>query len=131
MNKFNDISVLIIDDVANMRGFLSCSLRSIDILNIRDASNCEDGMKLYQEKRPDIVFLDLYMPGIGGMTLLRKLKQYDPSAFIVIVSGENKASNVKEALELGAKGFVIKPYSMQRIMPMLDKAWALLNKSVN
>lgn len=128
MQKFKNISALIIDDVANMRGFLTSSLRSIDILNVRDASNAKDGMKMYMEKRPDIVFLDLDMPGIGGMTVLRKLKQDDTTAFIVIVSGESKVDNVKEALKLGAKGFVVKPYSMQKIIAMLDKALAAKSK---
>lgn len=122
MDKFKNISALIIDDVANMRGFLTSSLRSIDMLNVRDAANAKDGMKMYMEKRPDIVFLDLDMPGIGGMTVLRKLKADDATAFIVIVSGESKVENVKEALKLGAKGFVVKPYSMQKIIAMLDKA---------
>lgn len=121
-DKFRNISVLIVDDVANMRGFLTSSLRSIEVLNIRDASNANDGMKKYEEKRPDIMFLDLDMPDIGGMSVLRSLKQKDPSAFIVIVSGESKIDNVKEALKLGAKGFVVKPYSMQKIVAMLEKA---------
>ena len=121
MDKFKDISVLIVDDVANMRGFLNSSLRSIDILNVRDAANAKEGIKKYEDKRPDIMFLDLDMPDIGGMTVLRSIKQKDPSAFIVIVSGESKIDNVKEALKLGAKGFVVKPYSMQKIIAMLDK----------
>lgn len=122
MDKFKHLSVLIVDDVANMRGFLTSSLRSIDILNVRDAGNAKEGVKKYEEKRPDIMFLDLDMPDIGGMTVLRSLKQKDPSAFIVIVSGESKVDNVKEALKLGAKGFVVKPYSMQKIIAMLEKA---------
>lgn len=122
MDKFKNLSALIVDDVTNMRGFLTSSLRSIDILNVRDASNAKDGIKMFEEKRPDIMFLDLDMPDIGGMTALRSLKQKDPSAFIVIVSGESKIENVKEALKLGAKGFVVKPYSMQKIIAMLDKA---------
>ena len=121
-DRYRNISVLIVDDVANMRGFLTSSLRSIEVLHIRDASNASDGMKKYEEKRPDIMFLDLDMPDIGGMAVLRSLKQKDPSAFIVIVSGESKVDNVKEALKLGAKGFVVKPYSMQKIIAMLEKA---------
>ena len=122
MNKFKDLSVLIVDDVANMRGFLTSSLRSIDVLNVRDAANAKEGIKRYEEKRPDVMFLDLDMPDIGGMTVLRSIKQKDPSAFIVIVSGESNVENVKESLKLGAKGFVVKPYSMQKIISMLDKA---------
>lgn len=122
MDKYNSLSVLIVDDVANMRSFLTSSLRSIDVLNIRDASSAKAGIQMYEEKRPDILFLDLDMPGISGMTALRSLKQKDPSAFVVIVSGESQVDNVKEALKLGAKGFVVKPYSMQKIIGMLDKA---------
>ncbi|BDX07363.1 response regulator [Planctobacterium marinum] len=122
MDKYKSLSVLIVDDVANMRSFLTSSLRSIEVQNVRDASSAKAGMLMYEEKRPDILFLDLDMPGISGMTALRSLKQKDPSAFVVIVSGESQVDNVKEALKLGAKGFVVKPYSMQKIMAMLDKA---------
>ena len=83
-DKFRNISVLIVDDVANMRGFLTSSLRSIEVLNIRDASNANDGMKKYEEKRPDIMFLDLDMPDIGGMSVLRSLKQKDQRASKVV-----------------------------------------------
>lgn len=128
MTKFKDLSVLIVDDVANMRGFLTSSLRSIDVLNVRDAANAKEGIKKYEEKRPDVLFLDLDMPDIGGMTVLRSIKQKDPSAFVVIVSGESNVDNVKESLKLGAKGFVVKPYSMQKIISMLDKALTMRQK---
>lgn len=122
MSKYKSLSVLIVDDVANMRSFLASSLRSIEVLKVYDAPNARAGMKMYEEKRPDILFLDLDMPEISGMTALRSIKKQDPSAFIVIVSGESQVENVKEALKLGAKGFVVKPYSMQKIIGMLDKA---------
>ncbi len=124
MKKYKDVKVLIVDDVANMRSFLAASLRSIDILKVWDASNVKDGMKLYQDKKPDIVFLDLDMPGIGGMTMLRSLTKQDACAYVVIVSGESKVDNVKEALKAGAKGFIVKPYNMNKIILMLDKMLA-------
>lgn len=124
MQKYSNLSALIVDDVANMRSFLISSLRSVDLLNTRDAANGKEGIKMYREKRPDIVFLDLDMPEISGLSMLRSIKQYDPSAFVVIVSGESKKENVKEALLLGAKGFIVKPYNMTKVMAMLDKAIA-------
>lgn len=124
MERFRNISALIVDDVANMRGFLISSLRSIDLLNVRDASNAKEAMKMYQEKRPDIVFLDLDMPDISGLTMLRTLQQKDPRAFVVIVSGESNVDNVKESLKAGAKGFIVKPYNMNKIIAMLDKLLA-------
>ncbi|XOV77892.1 MAG: response regulator transcription factor [Aestuariibacter sp.] len=121
MQKYKNISALIVDDVANMRSFLMSSLRSIDMLHLRDAANAAEGMRMYQEKRPDIVFLDLDMPDISGLAMLRSVKHKDPSAFVVIVSGESKKENVKEALKLGAKGFIVKPYNMTKVIAMLDK----------
>lgn len=129
MERFRNISALIVDDVANMRGFLISSLRSIDLLNVRDASNAKEAMKMYQEKRPDIVFLDLDMPDISGLTMLRTLQQKDPRAFVVIVSGESNVDNVKESLKAGAKGFIVKPYNMNKIIAMLDKLLASKNKT--
>lgn len=121
MKEVKSLNVLIVDDVANMRGLLASSLRSWDISNITEAANANEALKYFEAKLHDIVFLDLQMPGVGGMAVLRSMKQIKPDAFIVIVSGESNVSNVKEAIQFGAKGFIVKPYTMAKLEEMIKK----------
>lgn len=120
--KSRALSVLIVDDVANMRNMLASTLRAMDISDIKEASSGIEAIKSYKARQADIVFLDIQMPNINGLAVLRSLKQENPAAFVVIVSGESNVENVKEAVKLGAVGFIVKPYSLQKVEAMLNKA---------
>ena len=117
----NNISVLIVDDVSNMRSLLASSLRSLDITNILEASSSLDAIEIYQNKKSDIIFLDLQMPKVDGFEALKQIREINNNAFIVIVSGENSIINVKKAIQLGANGFIVKPYKLGKIQEMIKK----------
>ncbi len=117
----SEISVLIVDDVSNMRSLLASSLRSLDITNILEASSSLDAIEIYQNKKSDIIFLDLQMPKVDGFEALKQIREINNNAFIVIVSGENSIINVKKAIQLGANGFIVKPYKLGKIQEMIEK----------
>jgi len=113
-------TVLIVDDVAVARDLMRAMLRSLDITQIFDASNGIDAIALFRREHPDIVFLDIRMPGMDGLQALGEMLADNPAAFIVIDSAESTAENVRAALELGAKGFIVKPFNMQKVQGILD-----------
>ena len=113
-------TVLIVDDVAVARDLMRAMLRSLDITQIFDASNGIDAIALFRREHPDIVFLDIRMPGMNGLQALGEMLADNPAAFIVIDSAESTAENVRAALELGAKGFIVKPFNMQKVQSILD-----------
>jgi len=113
--------VLIVDDVAVARDLMRAMLRSLNVTQIFDASNGIDAIALFRRERPDIVFLDIRMPGMDGLQALGEMLTDNPAAFIVIDSAESTAKNVRAALELGAKGFIVKPFNMQKVRDILDK----------
>jgi two-component system chemotaxis response regulator CheY len=113
--------VLIVDDVAVARDLLRAMLRSLDVKQIFDASNGIDAVSLFRRERPDIVFLDICMPGMDGLQALQAMLAENPAAFIVIESAESTAENVRTALGIGAKGFIVKPFNMQKVRDILDK----------
>ena len=117
----NDLSILIVDDVSNMRRLLTSTLRSLDITNTLDATNSLDAIEIYKNKDIDIVFLDLNMPEVDGLEALKQIREHDTKAFVVIVSGENYVGNVKKAIALGAKGFIVKPYKFGKIQETINK----------
>ena len=118
----NKIRVLIVDDVSDMRNLLASSLRNLDIRDIMEAKNAVDAIEIYQNKEIDIVFLDLHMPKIDGFEALKKIRFINPNAFVVIVSGESSINNVKKAILMGAKGFIVKPYQLGKIKEMIESA---------
>jgi two-component system chemotaxis response regulator CheY len=115
------LKILIVDDIAVARDLLRAMLRSLHVTEILDASNGHDAVALYQRARPDIVFLDIRMPGKDGLQALFEILAIDPNAFVVIDSADSTADNVRAALKGGARGFMVKPYNMQKVRDILEQ----------
>lgn len=114
--------VLIADDAGASRELLSAILRNFGgPIEIREARNGHEAVQMWHRLRPRITLLDIDMPGLDGLTALQQLRSIDADAFIAIVSGGSSIDNVKQALALGAAGFVIKPYKPQRIVDLLQR----------
>ncbi len=79
------------------------------------------GMRDYPALAPDILFLDINLPDISGMDILQKIKKFDPDAYIVMLSGNGHADNVLKAIEMGAKGFVGKPFARDKLHQSIKK----------
>lgn len=81
--------------------------------------------ELYVEKAPHIIFLDIDLPDVNGLELLQMLKSIDPDAFVVMLSGNGDRQNVMKAIDLGAKGFIGKPFSKEKLINYLKRATSL------
>jgi two-component system chemotaxis response regulator CheY len=115
------INVLVVDDVQVMRSLLISSLRSLNITKVQEAHNAQSALQIFAKGKIDIVFLDINMPDINGLELIKQLRSLNPNVFIIMVSGESSLDNVKQSIALGAKGFIVKPYTSGRIKAMIDK----------
>ncbi|MCG8669845.1 MAG: response regulator [Pseudomonadales bacterium] len=113
--------VLIVDDVSDMRSLLKTTLYKFDVHDIHEASSGQKALDTYYEHGHDMVFLDINLPDISGLEVLQKLLERNSRVHVVMVSGEASADNVKGALGRGAKGFVVKPYSPNKIKSALDR----------
>lgn len=114
-------TILVVDDKADSRQLLMRMLRVATRAVILEARDGDQALKEFVEHRPCLTFLDIDMPGTDGLAALSSIRAISPDASIVMVSGTSSALNVKEALTLGAAGFVVKPYSAGRILAMLQK----------
>lgn len=74
-----------------------------------------EALETYLLNAPDILFLDINMPQMSGHEVLEKILQFDPKAFVVMLSGNSYAEDVKRAMAVGAKGFVGKPFSKEKL----------------
>ena len=115
--------VIIADDDPLMRELLASLLREHGYRYIAFANNGEQAATLFEaeEYRAALVFLDIHMPGGGGLAALASARAGGSRAFVVMVSADSALDNVLAALNGGARGFVIKPYTAQRILDMVAK----------
>ena len=117
----SEMNVLIADDQLAMRELLKTILRTLRVSNIDIAGDGVQAVERFRQSRHDMVFLDIDMPELNGFSALSQIKAIEPTAFVVMVSAHSSVENVKKALELGAKGFVVKPYTSIKIADMLKK----------
>lgn len=114
-------SVLICDDVPAVQTMMSRLLKREGIEVAGLASTADEVLSLYQERAPDVVLLDLNMPGVQGLELLRALRELDQTACVVICSGAGDSDMRVEAQLLGAAEWVLKPvYTSALVMLLRD-----------
>jgi len=115
-------TVLAIDDDAWTRNILRSTLREFADINFLDAKDPEHALTAVEREKPDIVYLDINLGGDqDGIALLKQLRQAAPEIFIVMVTAHGTAENLKKAMELGIGGFVVKPFTGEKIAATLKK----------
>ena len=113
--------ILIVDDEQGIRAALG-QLLEFEGYEVRSVGNAVDGITEYQKQRPDLVFLDVKMAGIDGVEALKKIKEIDPSAVVVMISGHATIQTAVEATQLGAYDILEKPLDTDRILVTLRNA---------
>jgi two-component system nitrogen regulation response regulator NtrX len=113
--------ILIIDDEQGIRAALG-QLLEFEGYDVRAVANAVDGISEYQKQRPDLVFLDVKMAGIDGIEALKKIKEIDSSAIVVMISGHATIQTAVEATQLGAYDILEKPLDTDRILVTLRNA---------
>ena len=116
--------ILVIDDEAAIRDSLRMILEYEDY-RFLGASSGQEGIALCQRERPDLVLLDIKMPGMDGMEVLRSLKAADESLPVVMISGHGSRADTVEAIKSGAADYLEKPLSSERVIATLRTALAL------
>ena len=113
--------ILVIDDEAAIRDSLRMILE-YEGYGFTGAASGQDGLALVQRDRPDLVLLDIKMPGMDGMEVLRKLRALDDGLPVVMISGHGTTSTAVEAIKSGALDFLDKPLSSERVILTLQNA---------
>ncbi len=110
--------ILVIDDEAAIRDSLRMILEYEDY-QFLGAGNGQDGVQLAQRERPDLVLLDIKMPGMDGMEVLRRLRAIDETLPVVMISGHGTTATAVDAIRSGAIDFLDKPLSSERVIVTL------------
>jgi two-component system chemotaxis response regulator CheY len=112
--------ILVVDDAAFMRLRLA-KLLAENNHEVLEAGNGVEALRVYQTKKPDAVFLDITMPEMDGIQTLIELRKIDPKAKIAMLTAIGNQSVVIQALKLGAKDYVIKPFDADRVLTSLRR----------
>jgi two-component system chemotaxis response regulator CheY len=113
-------TVLVVDDAAFMR-MRAGKLLSQNGYEVIEAENGLDALNQYTEHNPDLVLMDITMPVMDGLTAVREIRGVDPEAKIIMVSAMGQQAMVIEAIKLGAKDFIVKPYEPDSVLASVKK----------
>lgn len=108
-------TVLVVDDAAFVRRLIRRMLVA-EGYEVHEAVNGRDAVDKYLTLRPDLVTLDMNMPGMGGLEALRAIREHDPDARVLVVSALQAQASVNLALEAGASDYVNKPFEPKRML---------------
>ena len=115
-------SVLICDDAAFMRVMIKDILTKNGYDVAAEAENGIKAVEKYNETKPDLVMMDITMPEMDGIQALKKIKEIDSAANIIMCSAMGQQAMVIEAIQSGAKDFIVKPFQADRVIEAVKKA---------
>ncbi|GGH73930.1 chemotaxis protein CheY [Compostibacillus humi] len=118
--------ILIADDAKFMRLTLASMVKKGNHEVVGEAENGEEAVRLYRELQPDIVTMDITMPVMNGIEAIREIMKINSNANIIVCSAMGQQKVVVEAIEAGAKDFIIKPFDESRVLETIDR---ILKKS--
>ncbi len=114
-------NILICDDAAFMRMMIKDILTKNGYTVAGEAENGVKAVEKYNEVKPDLVLMDIMMPEMDGIEALRKIKEQDPSAVVVMCSAMGQQAMVIESIQAGAKDFIVKPFQPDRVLEAVSK----------
>ncbi|HTZ96677.1 MAG TPA: sigma-54 dependent transcriptional regulator [Terriglobales bacterium] len=118
-------SVLVVDDEALTLRTISRGLSS-EGFEVLTAGSGEEGLKIFNEETPDLVLLDIVLPGIDGVEVLRQIKTASPASIVLMMSAYHMVDRAVEAMKLGAYDYLIKPFHLADLTSTLQRASEML-----
>ena len=113
-------SVLVIDDEQSILNMFRLFLGLFDY-RVLTASSGAEGIRLFEKEKPPIVFLDIKMPGIDGLEVLRQIKDMDPDTQVVVITGHGDEQLEAHARQLAGDDFIHKPFRETSLKAALDR----------
>lgn len=114
--------ILIVDDAAFMRMMIKDILTKNGYEVVGEAQDGAEAVEKYKELNPDLVTMDITMPEMDGITALKQIREYDPNAVVIMCSAMGQQAMVIDAIQAGAKDFIVKPFQADRVIEAIQKA---------
>jgi len=116
------IRVLVVDDAAFMRMMIKDILTKNGYEVVGEAENGQKAVEKYQELKPDLTTMDITMPEMDGITAVKEIRKLDASAKVIMCSAMGQQAMVIEAIQSGARDFIVKPFQPDRVLEAVRKA---------
>ncbi|QTH71660.1 response regulator [Pseudoalteromonas xiamenensis] len=113
--------ILIIDDAPEIREFLGDILSNLGYEQIYESEDFNSAKPLIADKQPNVIFLDIELPDTDGTSILEYINDNFPNIHVVMCSGHNSLENVQNTWELGAKGFIAKPFNAKKVDTVMKR----------
>ncbi|WP_058307804.1 response regulator [Gracilibacillus massiliensis] len=114
-------TVLIVDDAAFMRMMIKDILSKNGYDVVGEAQDGQDAVEKYKELQPDLVTMDITMPEMDGIAALKEIQSTNPEAKIIMCSAMGQQAMVIDAIQAGAKDFIVKPFQADRVIEAISK----------
>lgn len=113
--------ILVVDDAAFMRMMIKDILEKNGFEVVGEAENGAQAIEKYKELEPDLVTMDITMPEMDGITALKEIRQMDSEAKVIMCSAMGQQAMVIDAIQAGAKDFIVKPFQADRVLEAIKK----------
>lgn len=120
--------ILIVDDAIFMRSMIRDLFARGPFVIAGEAGDGMEAVRLYQELRPDLTTMDIVMPQMDGITALKEIMRFDPLAKVVMCSALGQEALIAEAIEFGARDFIVKPFQPGRVLKVVQSVLGLDDK---
>ncbi len=117
----HNITILVVDDHPIVRAGVRQLIQQIPNANVLEAETGEDGYKQFQDVYPDMVLLDITLPGIGGLEVLRRIRAYREDAKVLMFSMHEDPVFASRAMQAGAKGYITKNNAADHLVEAIEK----------
>ncbi len=124
-NETKKLNALIVEDEKEANELMLSTFGNF-FNTVDSASSGEEALEIYKQKRPDVVFVDIILPGMDGLELARRIREIKPDQIIVIISASNDMNKISEAIKIGVDSFIQKPIDSNKIIDLLKN----INKTI-
>ncbi|WP_051632464.1 response regulator [Nitrincola lacisaponensis] len=115
------VRALIVDDQIIIRNLLRALLTKSGLNVVGESNSGEKALLMAEQLKPELICLDITMPGISGLETLKRLKQSHPQTKIVMITGHQGKGDVEGAIAAGADGYIVKPFKVNTLLTTLEK----------
>ena len=113
--------IMVVDDAAFMRMMVNNALAQGGYTDVIEAADGQEAVKTYSEQKPELVLMDITMPEMDGIQALKNIKASDAGAQVIMCSAMGQQAMVIEAIQAGAKDFIVKPFQADRVLEAVKK----------
>lgn len=121
------LTAMVVEDEKVTNELLSSTFNNF-FSKVTSCFDGEEALQAYNKANPDIVFVDIIMPGMDGIELARKIRAQNSNQIIIVISASNDIEKISESIEVGVNSFIQKPIDTKKIIELLSGITAMINK---